>query len=145
MTRVSIERRFEIDAGHRVLNHESVCAHPHGHRYGIVVRAEAASGLDELGRVIDFGVVKELLGSWLDQNWDHSFLVAHDDQVIRTFLEANGFRHYLMNSNPTAENLAQHLLVDVCPNLFCGTRVSITEVRIHETPNCVATATRQSI
>ncbi len=142
MKSMAIERRFEIDAGHRVLNHESVCAHPHGHRYAIVVRAEAKDGLDELGRVIDFGVIKELLGSWLQEHWDHAFLVAQDDGVIKDFMELNKFRHYVLPVNPTAENLAEHLLVEVCPKIFANTRVTITEIRIHETPNCTATVTR---
>lgn len=153
---LSIQRRFEIDAGHRVLLHESKCAHPHGHRYGIVVTAEALAqkaqergglvgpfegGLDELGRVIDFSVIKSLLGVWLDENWDHSFLVFEKDETLLTFLEANGFRRYVLPVNPTAENMAAHLLYVVCPVLFAGTRVQITEVTIHETPNCSAKAT----
>lgn len=142
MATIAIERRFEIDAGHRVLHHESVCAHPHGHRYAIVVRAEAPEGLDALGRVIDFGVIKELLGAWLDEHWDHAFLVAADDTVIKDFLSAQGFRHYVLAENPTAENLARHLVAEVCPRLFAGTRVVITEVRIHETPNCTAIVAR---
>lgn len=142
MTLVAVERRFEIDTGHRVLRHESLCAHPHGHRYAIVVRAEAPSGLDDLGRVIDFGVIKEILGQWLDAHWDHAFVVASEDSVLRDFLASQGFRHYVLDENPTAENMARHLLHDICPKIFEGTRVTITEVRIHETPNCTAVASR---
>ena len=139
---LSIERRFEIDAGHRVLNHESVCAHPHGHRYAIVVSARAKDGLDSLGRVIDFGVIKDILGAWLLENWDHAFLTCAADEVMITFLESNAFRRYILPENPTADNLATHLLDEVCPRLFAQERVEIMQVRVHETPNCVATAAR---
>lgn len=139
---LTIERRFEIDAGHRVLNHESVCAHPHGHRYGIVVTARAKGGLDSLGRVIDFGVIKEILGGWLLENWDHAFLTGAADEVMTTFLESNDFRRYILPENPTAENLASYLLNEICPRLFAQERIEITQVRVHETPNCVATAAR---
>ena len=30
----------------------------------------SANKLDELGRVIDFGVVKEILGAWIDKIFD---------------------------------------------------------------------------
>lgn len=144
MAKIEVTRRFEIDAGHRVLNHESVCAHPHGHRYAIVVTAVPRDdeGLDELGRVIDFGVIKDILGKWLLENWDHAFLVHEQDEVIKAFLEAQNFRRFVLPCNPTAENLAQHLVSVVCPMLFQASRVVITKVDVHETPNCVATATR---
>lgn len=142
MTLVAVERRFEIDAGHRVLRHESLCAHPHGHRYAIVVRAEAPAGLDDLGRVMDFGVIKKILGSWLDTHWDHAFIVASEDTVLREFFSAQGFRHYVLAENPTAENMARHLMNEICPEIFKGTRVNITEIRIHETPNCTAVVAR---
>jgi len=79
-----ITRKLEFDAGHRVLGHESKCAHLHGHRYVVEITV-SSFGLDEISRVVDFGVVKGLVGQWLDENWDHNMLLHMDDPL----LEAN--------------------------------------------------------
>ena len=55
---IEITRRLEFDAGHRVLGHEGKCKNLHGHRYSAEITVTAPD-LDGLGRVIDFGVIKE--------------------------------------------------------------------------------------
>jgi 6-pyruvoyltetrahydropterin/6-carboxytetrahydropterin synthase len=42
--------------------------------------------------------------------------------------------------NPTAENLAKHLLEQVCPQLLAGTGVRATKVVIWETDEACAAA-----
>lgn len=76
----TITRRLEIDAGHRLMNHESKCRNVHGHRYVFEVTV-GAENLDGSGRVIDFGVVKQELGGWLDEHWDHGFIYQRGDPV----------------------------------------------------------------
>jgi 6-pyruvoyltetrahydropterin/6-carboxytetrahydropterin synthase len=78
---MKIKRRLEWDAAHRVLRHESKCATLHGHRYIALVTCSAPE-LDACGRVIDFGVVKEVVGLWIDDNWDHTTLVNRDDHDL---------------------------------------------------------------
>lgn len=78
MNRITICKRIEWDAAHRVLRHESKCATLHGHRYAAEI-ACSADALDDLGRVIDFGVIKEVVGKWIDDNWDHNTLLNRDD------------------------------------------------------------------
>lgn len=133
-------RRIQFCAGHRVHRHESKCRNLHGHNYVAFFTAE---GIDEeqdpLGRVVDFGVLKEKLGGWIDENWDHGFILFEKDREGR---EALGYvpnqKVYLMDSNPTAENMAKHLLHDIGPNLLRGTGVALVSVKLWETENCYA-------
>lgn len=60
-----IMRKFEFDYAHRVLGHESKCKHLHGHR-GVAEVIVSSPGLDSLGRIIDFGIVKQRVGKWID-------------------------------------------------------------------------------
>jgi len=125
------------------MGHEGKCRNLHGHDYTVEVEVvvKGGFGLDSLGRVIDFGVVKDLVGSWIDQHLDHGFVLNVLDHEARAAMDAvEGQKLYLLNCNPTAENLAQHLLVEVCPELLAGTRVRATAVTVWETPNCIATA-----
>lgn len=135
----SITRKLEFCAGHRVYLHESKCAHPHGHQYTALITIEPKKGLDELGRVIDFSVVKGLVGTWIDQNWDHGFIYYERDLDMRTLFEKMSWKSYCMPTNPTSENLADHLINVICPELFKDHDVICTSITLWETPNCYAT------
>jgi 6-pyruvoyltetrahydropterin/6-carboxytetrahydropterin synthase len=111
-TRVSCTRKIQFCAGHRVMNHESKCAHLHGHNYEVHITAEAPA-LDGVGRVVDFSVLKQVVGGWIENNWDHGFLLFQEDReaiaAVSGFLEGKQ-RLYLMPVNPTAENIATFIL-----------------------------------
>lgn len=77
-------RKIEFDAGHRVLKHESKCRHVHGHRYVLEITAVAAE-LDDVGRAIDFGKIKEVCGGWVDTHLDHGY-IAHPDDFVGLML-----------------------------------------------------------
>lgn len=133
---------MEWDAAHRVLRHESKCSTLHGHRYVAEITIEAAK-LDAVGRVIDFAVVKERVGRWIDDHWDHTTLVNVDDANLKAFClgehrEAGKKRPFLFDGEPTAEIIAAKLL-DVAQDLI-GEDLTVTNVRIYETPNCFAEA-----
>jgi len=137
---MTVQRRLTFCAGHRVYGHENKCANPHGHNYAAFITA-AAEELDTIGRVIDFGVIKEKVGGWIDANWDHAFLYYAGDPDMRAWFEGSvSCRSYSCPFNPTAENMAQFLLHVVLPHVFQGTGVVGLEVIIEETENCRATA-----
>lgn len=136
--RIEISRRIQFCSGHRVMGHENKCAGLHGHNYEAIFHATAPA-LDELGRVIDFGVLKEKMGTWIDDNWDHAMvLFEQDEEAINAIKGVSSQRLYLLPYNPTAENMAIYLLRHVCPKLLEGTGVVIERVTLRETPNCSA-------
>ena len=147
---ITCTRRLEWDAGHRVLNHEGKCKHLHGHRYVADITI-AAPGLDSLGRVVDFGKVKEVVGRWIDENLDHNMMLHPDDLLLKlnekvayTPMYGEVFAHkdpYIMPSdlaNPTAENIA--VLILRMSQQLLGDELQVQQVRIYETPNCYADA-----
>lgn len=134
---ITITRKLEADVGHRLMGHESKCRNVHGHRYVFEVEV-SADELDTVGRVIDFSVIKEKLGGWLDEHWDHAFLFQKGDP-IESFLEAHDQRRFMMMVPPTAENIA-HLFRGVAIDLMAEHGIKVESVRVWETPNCFATA-----
>ncbi len=141
-----VHRYHDICAGHRVVGHEGKCRHLHGHNYRVHFTCQADQ-LDNVGRVIDFSVVKEKLCMWLEDNWDHKFLHWEKDPVINAI--KRDFSHSLFYStiedsliklpfNPTAENMAEYLVETIGPSQLKGTGVKLTEVRIEETAKCSA-------
>ena len=60
--------------GHRLLNYDGKCAHPHGHNGKIEIELESDT-LDERGMVFDFGDMKEIIQRWVDKELDHKMIL----------------------------------------------------------------------
>ena len=98
-----------------------------------------ADNLDTLGRIIDFGTIRERLGQWIDNNWDHATILHEKDRALGDAISAKTSQViFYLPTNPTAENMAAYLLQEVCPTLFAGTGARCTHLRLYETPNCYA-------
>lgn len=137
---ITCTRRLEFDAAHRVLEHESKCKYVHGHRY-VLEATFTADSLDSVGRVVDFGVIKEKLGGWIDTHWDHTAILFEKDKALGDSIAAHTKQViFYLPANPTAENMAAYILEKVCPDLFKGSGLACTSVTLHETPNCKAEA-----
>ncbi len=133
---ITCTRRIEFDAAHRIMNHESKCKMLHGHRY-VLEATFIAEELDSLGRVIDFGKVKEILGAWIDNNLDHNTILGIADKNLgEKIAQETGQKIYYINKNPTAENIAKHILEEIIPQIFDGHEVACIGVKLYETPNC---------
>lgn len=143
---ITVTRRLEWDAAHRVLRHESKCSTLHGHRYVALVTC-TADELDDCDRVVDFSVVRERVGSWIDAHWDHTTLINKDDFSLRELVEREssdmtGSRipkraPFIFDGEPTAETIAEHLAV-IAKQMLSDTGVRIVSVEVFETPNCSA-------
>ena len=133
---ITITRKLEFDSGHRVLGHEGKCKNLHGHHYVAEITIRAPD-LDGIGRVIDFGEVKRLVGSWIDKFWDHNMLLHPDDPQLQHLIKTEPIAPYIMKrGNPTAENMAAEL--GEIAILLLPPIMQIVQVRIYETPNCWA-------
>jgi 6-pyruvoyltetrahydropterin/6-carboxytetrahydropterin synthase len=137
---LTIMRRGDFCAGHRLHRHGGKCEFFHGHNY----RADfyvSGDQTDEVGRVIDFAVLKERFKGWIDEHWDHGFVLSQEDHNgIAAVQMVQPSKIYVMRENPTAENMARHLLDDICPGLLEGTGVTATRVVIWESQNSFAEA-----
>jgi 6-pyruvoyltetrahydropterin/6-carboxytetrahydropterin synthase len=144
---IAAVRRLQFCAGHRVYKHESKCAYLHGHNYVVFFHAKVQSdakekrgggaGLDQLGRVIDFAVLKERFAPWIEANWDHGFILwEKDEEAIAALKQVSEQKLFLLKANPTAENMAIYLLQVVAPAVLSGSGVEVTKVVLWETENC---------
>lgn len=139
----SVERYHDISTGHRVHGHESKCAHLHGHNYRVHFTCVLTDGpLDNIGRVIDFSVIKERLCMWLENQWDHKFLVFADDPAVEALSEIDPLGVVVVPFNPTAENMAEYLVNTIGPLVLVHTGVKLVKVRIEETRKCSASFTK---
>ena len=121
--------------GHRLLNYDGKCAHPHGHNGKIEIELESDE-LDERGMVFDFGDMKEIIQKWVDKELDHQMILKKQDPLTRVLKEMNE-PVFLMNENPTAEALAK-LIFDYA----VSKKLPISKVTFWETPSSSASFKR---
>lgn len=148
----TVTRYHDFCAGHRVVGHESKCRYLHGHNYRAHFTVEPKYDLDDIGRVVDFSVIKSSLCEWLENYWDHRMLIWDQDPLLQLLHQATDtaivkFGEQIQSTivpvpfNPTAENMAQHLVEIVGPYLL-PVEVELVKCRIEETRKCSATYER---
>ena len=125
--------RTEIDFayGHRLLNYDGKCAHPHGHNARVEIELEG-SHLDEAGMLVDFTVLKRALGDWVDEHLDHKMILSSKDPLVPVLRDMNE-PVYVMEANPTAETLAQLIY-----SVAAGRGFPVSCVRFWESPTSSA-------
>ncbi|WP_425398021.1 6-pyruvoyl trahydropterin synthase family protein [Aeoliella sp.] len=127
-----VTREIDFCYGHRLLNYEGKCRHLHGHNGKAIITVEAEQ-LDERGMVLDFSDIKQVVATWIDDNLDHRMILCKDDPAV-PILQEMGEPLYLLDVNPTAENIARVIYEKTRDAGF-----PIVEARLWETPKCFAT------
>jgi 6-pyruvoyltetrahydropterin/6-carboxytetrahydropterin synthase len=126
-----VTREIDFCYGHRLLNYEGKCRHLHGHNGRAVVVLES-DVLDQRGMLVDFNDIKRELQRWIDEHLDHTMLLCRDDPIL-PLLQARDERVFVMDHNPTAENIAR-LIFDRA--VEAG--LPVVEVILWETDHCHA-------
>ena len=130
----SVTKRIEFCYGHRLMDYTGVCQHPHGHNAVVEIHIESDS-LDARNMVADFGDIKRIVKGWIDQELDHKMILRKDDPLVAA-LQTMGEPVYLLDSNPTAERIAQ-LIFDKSREHG----LPVSRVTVWETPTSWATYT----
>ena len=126
-----VTREIAFCYGHRLLNYEGKCRHLHGHNGRAVITLQA-SDLDSRGMLVDFTEIKQTIQLWVDENLDHNLLLCRDDPILPV-LQARGERVFVMDENPTAENIARLIFEQAR-----SAGLPVLEVRLWETDRCHA-------
>jgi 6-pyruvoyltetrahydropterin/6-carboxytetrahydropterin synthase len=126
--------RIEIlfEAGHRLLFYKGKCEAPHGHSFKVEIMVSSPT-VDDLGFVVDFVQLKQKVGQWIEENWDHAFLVNGQDKELLAVLNSLSEKKLFVfdRANPSAENLARYLYQQM--QNWYGNLVS--KVRVWESPS----------
>ena len=133
-----VTRQIDFCYGHRLLNYEGKCRHLHGHNGRAVIKI-ASGELDHRGMVLDFSDIKSVVSKWIDENLDHRMILHREDPAVELLQQLNE-PLFLIDSNPTAENIAK-LIYEVT----AGEGFPVLEVDLWETPQCFATYGQQSV
>ena len=128
----SVTKRIEFCYGHRLMNYDGVCRHPHGHNAVVEIDIKAST-LDSRNMVADFSDIKRIVKGWIDRELDHKMILRKDDPLADVLCKM-GEPVFLLDSNPTAERIAQ-LVFDVSREQG----LPVSRVTVWETPTSWAT------
>lgn len=128
----SVTKRIEFCYGHRLLDYDGMCKHPHGHNAVAEIEIQADS-LDARNMVADFGDIKRVVKGWVDRELDHRMILRRDDPLVQC-LQSLGEPVYLLESNPTVERIAR-LVYDISREQG----LPVVRVTVWETPTSWAT------
>lgn len=131
---VRLQKRFELDAGHRLCKHDYKCQNLHGHRYQFKLEVEGEAS-NSTGMVVDFAHLKEPIM----EAFDHNLLLNKEDPILQVqdeLEEHQAYGFYLMDGEPTAENIAEEAIGLLQARLAEDERERIDRIRLtlHETP-----------
>jgi 6-pyruvoyltetrahydropterin/6-carboxytetrahydropterin synthase len=127
----SVNKKIEFCYGHRLLDYDGICKHPHGHN--AVAEVEVRTGsLDTRNMVCDFSDIKRIVKGWIDEVIDHQMILRRDDPLVAP-LQALGEPIFLVDANPTVEHIAK-IIFDHARDAG----LPVVRVTVWETPSSFA-------
>ncbi len=127
----SVTKRIDFCYGHRLLEYDGVCKHPHGHN--AVAEIEVKTGvLDNRNMVCDFSDIKRIVKGWIDREIDHKMILRRDDPLVAPLAEL-GEPIFLVDSNPTVEHIARIIF-----DYASSQQLPVVRVTVWETPTSFA-------
>jgi 6-pyruvoyltetrahydropterin/6-carboxytetrahydropterin synthase len=131
---ISTKRFTGFPCTHRQWRAESHCRFVHGYSREFYFEFES-SGLTQEMWVMDFGGLK-IVKSWLEENFDHTFLASEDDPSLDTFkkLDQDGVIQLRVLPNAGMEGTAKYVYhkVNAMISELTNKRVWITKVEVRE-------------
>ena len=128
----SVTKRIDFCYGHRLLNYEGMCRHPHGHNAVAEIEVRTAS-LDDRHMVCDFSDLKRTVKGWIDRELDHKMILRRDDPLLEP-LRQQGEPVFVVDENPTVEHIAYLIFEQTRHEGF-----PVVRVTVWETPTSFAT------
>ena len=128
----SVTKRIDFCYGHRLLDYDGICKHPHGHNAVAEVEVRAES-LDVRHMVCDFSDIKRVIKGWIDRELDHKMILRRDDPLLEP-LRQIGEPVFVVDHNPTVEHIAKLIFDRTRDEGF-----PVVRVTVWETPTSFAT------
>ena len=128
----SVTKKIDYCSGHRLLDYDGICKHPHGQNATAEIEVRNDS-LDDRNMVCDFSDIKRIVKGWVDRELDHKMILREDDPLVQP-LEALGEPVFRVKSNPTVEHIAKLLFDYTRERGF-----PVVRVTVWETPTSFAT------
>lgn len=127
-----VTREIHFCYGHRLMNYQGKCSHPHGHNGRVEIELSREK-LDDRSMVVDFEEIKQQVQTWIDNALDHQMLLRKDDPLVKILKDLKE-PVFVMDANPTAEAIAKTIY-----DYTKSKGLPVTKVTLWETEKSFAT------
>lgn len=137
----TVTLRHNFETAHRLPHLRGKCQNLHGHSWWAEISVSSRDLSKDL-TVVEFGLFKGLMRTWIDSNIDHAAMLGEDD-LLAKYLSSLGSNVFVFGRDwkgakwPTVEAVAEMLgnkameWLNEIPNLPLG--VSILRCKVSET------------
>lgn len=142
MTVIRLTKEFSFEAAHALDGYDGPCREIHGHSYRLFVtvkgRPSTAEGDPKCGMVMDFGVLKRIVGDEIVDRFDHALVLRATaaNASLREMLGTRFDNIVEVDYQPTCENMLDDFARRIAARLPEG--VALHGLRLHETATSYA-------
>lgn len=140
MSYIRITRKFTFEAAHYLHRYNGLCSNIHGHSYKLYVTIGGQMlnkpGAPYDGMVLDFGILKQIVGELVVDPFDHSFVAPDNEEGNQITSPMSFMKVVKVPFQPTCENfvtLFARLILDQLPQ-----ELDLIKVKLYETENAYA-------
>lgn len=132
---ISITKKIEFEAAHRLSNYHGSCSEIHGHTYKLAATVEGMID-PETDMIYDFKTFKNLLQVSVLDRFDHALILKENSENRRIFSSYTG-KITWMESEPTAERMIEWMAKKITTLL--PSTIELVELQLHETSGSFTT------
>lgn len=136
---IRVTKEFGFEMAHLLAGYDGLCRNVHGHSYKLAVtvggRPCADPASPKLGMVIDFSVLKRIVGEEVVDRLDHALMVRRGTPQAEALAGVAG-RLVEVDYQPTCENMVADFAMRIAARLPRG--LTLVAVRLHETATSFA-------
>ncbi len=142
MSVIRLTKEFSFEMSHVLEGYDGPCSQIHGHSYRLFVTVKGIPSSDhadpKLGMVLDFGVLKKIVGRLVVDRFDHALMIREtvENADLIAALRRRFSRVITVPYQPTCENVIAWIASAVAPELPAGGQ--LYSLRLHETATSFA-------
>lgn len=141
MAIIRLTKEFSFEAAHALGGYDGPCREIHGHSYRLFVTIKGRPSCNEndpkQGMVMDFGVLKKIVGEEIISRFDHALVLRTTaDEELRKVLASQFDNLVEVDYQPTCENMLNDFAHRIAARLPDG--VMLHSLRLHETASSYA-------
>ena len=142
MAIIRLTKEFSFEAAHALDGYDGPCREIHGHSYRLFVTVKGhpsdAEGDPKCGMVLDFGLLKRIVGEEIVARLDHALVLraTPGNRPLRESLARQFGNIVEVDYQPTCENMLDDFARRLAARLPQG--VELWSLRLHETATSFA-------
>ena len=142
MAVIRLTKEFSFEAAHALEGYDGACREIHGHSYRLFVTIKGTPSTSEgdpkRGMVLDFGVLKRIVGEQIISRLNHALMLyaSPENEALVAHLSARFDRIVRVEWQPTCENMLADFAARLQAHLPEG--VALWSLKLHETATSYA-------